>query len=159
MASLNYTDIVTALASSMAVALPALRSFSSIGGLTRNQRLRTDIREDLGIIEELEKRGGSSAHKDLEKWMWEKIRRDVEMLSSEKKPINGWAIFWAVLFGLVPEIAATYYFVDASLWRAVIFGVAAASISIATLKSLTSEESRLLRWWEIIRKHLAFWRK
>ncbi|WBB95270.1 hypothetical protein O7543_29475 [Solwaraspora sp. WMMA2080] len=113
--------------------------------LSRRQRLRKDIRENLALVEEIEKNDTLREHTPTALWIHGRITIDVARLTGQKlgtpkKPIPvGSLIFTIILcvgFGLW-----TYYIAhDGFEWYSVFPGVASALMIIAALGMFTNRE-------------------
>jgi hypothetical protein len=87
-----------------------------VGVISRKRRLRSDIRENLGILEEIEKHSALRARTPVITWMHGRVALDVakltgQQLGTRKKPIPWGSV---VITAIIASSAGawTYFIVD-----------------------------------------------
>ena len=112
---------------------------------TRKHRLRSDIRENLAILKELDENGVFREHEALKKWLPEKIISDVAELSEKpltftKKPIEWGSVALAVLIGLPFGLWTSFLNRKGFDWLSIFPGLGAFLMGIAILGLLTNRK-------------------
>lgn len=119
---------------------------AAIVGLgSRKRRLRGEIRENLALVEEIEKSEPLREFSLVSGWLHGRIALDVAKLTGQeldtgKKPIPWGGVVFATVLGLV-SAAWTYWLVrDGFVWYSVIPGTVAALMALSVMGQVTGRE-------------------
>lgn len=128
-------DIPTLLKAAAAVITPLL---ALIGIAGRRKRLRSEIRDDLVLLEELRKEELLVQHSPVVAWMAGKIALDTARLTRQplgpkKKPIAWASVILAAVFGIAAALWTWYLDRDGFQWYSVFPGTLAALLGISII--------------------------
>jgi len=135
-------DVESIVKAGLAIGAP-LATVVGFGG--RNRRLRHDIRENLALVDEVEKHAPLREVSLSSAWLQGRVALDIAKLTGQdfgarKKPIQWSSVLFAFLLS-AGFAAWTYWIVrDGFIWYAVFPGIAATLFGIAVLGMFTNRD-------------------
>lgn len=132
-----------AIAQAVAVVLTPLISLISF--FSRRRRLRTEIRDNLSLLQELDKDEVLREHSLASMWLRGKITVDVAKLSGQplgtpKKPVPKGSVVFASLACIGLSLWTYYIDRNSFIWYSIIPGVFAALFAISAFGMFTDRE-------------------